>query len=359
MSRDAFQMPWAEVHYTYDPALRDGYYAGMLFSQWRERYKGHLLFCSYMNGSHQIPHSCRIPRPQGFGELLMGMRYIDAGYDASWCYRDNEDTIAHQLLCELAGGSEAARIIAPNGEPGGRPPDLLVVHRETGRFRFVEIKRPGERLTATQPTKFPAIEALLNRNCDRSRRLLTDPSQPILLPPLAEGQWIHIVRLAPAMSTLRTASVGKRARTEVAHQTPVAIDRHRQEEEQFFTALGNESVPSAYRQFGADLRALRERYGDTLSFKGGRGDKPTLLLRANNAGLLAFSTDGTLAFHRSSFPAALGQQAAAFYLTGLEQLFPSEFRAKSVYPGVRLTPQSAQSLLPRLLSLLEQSFHDR
>jgi hypothetical protein len=195
---NAFQMPWPEVHHTYDPALREAYYAGTIFSQWRERYKGHLLFCSYMNRSRQIPHSGCISRPQGFGELLMGMRYIDAGYDASWYYRDNEDSIAHQLLCELVGGAAAARIIAPNGERGGRPPDLLVVHRETRRFRFVEIKRPGEGLTTTQPTKFPAIEALLNRNCNRSRCVLTDSSQPTLFPPLAEGQWIHLVRLAPA-----------------------------------------------------------------------------------------------------------------------------------------------------------------
>jgi hypothetical protein len=147
--------------------------------------------------SRQIPHSGPVNgKPLGFGELLVGMKYLDAGYEALFLYRDNEDRVAHQMLCDLVGGASAGREIAPNGEKGGRPPDLLVVDRPTRRFRFVECKRPREGFTKTQPRKFAAIEDLLNSSCARDQ-VLEDERNHELFPLLPEGRWIHIVRLVP------------------------------------------------------------------------------------------------------------------------------------------------------------------
>jgi hypothetical protein len=92
---------------------------------------------------------------------------------------------------------EVARFIAPHHETGGRPPDLFVFQPTTRRFRFVECKRPTERLTKAQLTKFVAIENYLNQHVDRDRSILADPEEPNLFPNLSEGQWIHLVRFAP------------------------------------------------------------------------------------------------------------------------------------------------------------------
>jgi len=173
------------------------YRSGLLFQQWRENYRGHLLFCDRMLFSKQIPHSGPIAHPLFFNELLMGTRYLDAGYEVLFFYRQVEDEACYQKACELLGGNAAARFVTPNSERDGRAPDLLVFAPETNRFRFVECKRVGESFTRKQPTRFATIERYLNQTSDLHGSALADSRDASLLPPLSEGQWIHIARLRP------------------------------------------------------------------------------------------------------------------------------------------------------------------
>ncbi len=190
--------PWPETVYSHPRALKDAYRQGILFRQWLESYKGHLLFCNRMLSSRQIPHSGPIDNPLFFNEFLMGTKYLDAGYEVLFFYRQVEDEACYQKACELLGGTTAAQFVTPNSERDGRAPDLLVFDPKTSRFRFVECKRVGEPFTRKQPQRFAAIERYLNQTPHVHGSVLADPQRATLFPPLWEGQWIHIARLKPA-----------------------------------------------------------------------------------------------------------------------------------------------------------------
>lgn len=176
------------------PEEKIAYREGKLFRQWYELYKeGHLLFDEKMLKSRQIPHSGPVKNPIGFYELFVGIKYLDAGYDAIWYYRDK----AREKAKELLGGDAAAKEIITKYEYKPQPPDLLVFCPKTKRFRFVECKGKNERLTKSQEEAFPKVERYLNKNRPPCGVALADPRREDLFPPLASHQWIHIVRLVP------------------------------------------------------------------------------------------------------------------------------------------------------------------
>jgi hypothetical protein len=158
-----------------------------------------MLFYPNLFTSKQIPHSGPIPNPMFFSEFLTGSWYLDAGYEVLRNYREVEDHASFEVVCKLLGGREAADLVTPNAEKGGRPPDLIVFERNTGRFRFVECKRanPWESFTGAQPSRFSAVEACLNERLDWERYALTDATPTYLFPQLPQQRWIHVVRIAP------------------------------------------------------------------------------------------------------------------------------------------------------------------
>jgi hypothetical protein len=191
---------WQEVVFQYPEQLRADYRQGKVLRQWYENYQGHYLYDDKMLLSNQIPHDGPPPPGQGalgFGELYVGGQYIEAGYEVMWRYLRKENQRCYRKLCELLGGEEAVRFVAPDSEAGGRAPDLLVFHPETGRFRFVECKGKNEGFAPKQIERFIGIEEFLNRTTANHAGLLSEPNETRLFPPLGEGQWIHMARVVP------------------------------------------------------------------------------------------------------------------------------------------------------------------
>lgn len=110
-----------EVRYSYPPTLRASYNEGKLFNAWCKRYKGHYLFCDKMFLSHQIPHSGPLKNTFFFHELFIGTKYLDAGYEVLFFYRQVEDQASYRKASEVLGSS-AAEFIAPNAEKGWPSP---------------------------------------------------------------------------------------------------------------------------------------------------------------------------------------------------------------------------------------------
>jgi hypothetical protein len=183
-----------EVRLTYASDLRRAYRRGELFPKWRAQYSGHLLFAPRMLTSQQVPNGRPVRDAHFFHELLVGMLYIDAGYEAIVWYRKAQDPLCHRKLCELLGGADAGEFVGSSYEKGGCGPDLLVFHPTTGAFRFVECKGKTERYTSPQLGRFEAIERYLASGSHRHPPL-HDVSTPDLFPPLAANRWIHVVRL--------------------------------------------------------------------------------------------------------------------------------------------------------------------
>lgn len=189
-------MDWIErtVEFRYPADFKDRYRNGDLFRRWHERYgAGHLLFDEKMFKSRQIPHSGPVKNAIGFYELFVGIKYLDAGYDALWYYRDR----AREKAIELLGGDAAAKEIITKYECKPQPPDLLVYCPKTKRFRFVECKGKNERLTKAQDETFPRVENYLTENKPPCGVALADPQRGDLFPRLRSDQWIHIVRVVP------------------------------------------------------------------------------------------------------------------------------------------------------------------
>lgn len=181
----------------YDPALKDAYRDGTLFPQLVQKYPGHLMFCARARSNRQVPYGRPLRKCWFFSEVLVGTRYLDAGYEVLWYYRQVEDEASYRMACELFGGPTAAQLIIPNSERYGQAPDLIVFDRRSKRFRFVECKRRGERFTPKQLQRFASIEQYLNHTLTRDLSLLTDTDRPSLFPPLAAGRWIHVARVEP------------------------------------------------------------------------------------------------------------------------------------------------------------------
>jgi hypothetical protein len=188
---------WVErtVKFPYTAELRVEYRKGKLFRQWYEQYRdGHLLFYEEMFMNAHFPHSGPMNDAFGFHELFVGIKYLEAGYDALWFYRNEA---CEKKAKELLGGDAAFKKIITNLECGPQPPDLLVFCPETNRFRFVECKDKNEPFTPRQKEFFPEVEDYLSKNRPPCERALADPSREGLFPPLPADQWIHVVRLVP------------------------------------------------------------------------------------------------------------------------------------------------------------------
>jgi hypothetical protein len=196
-------MAWPEIKYTYPPLLEEWYRKGVLFRLWFNLYRGHLLFDTRMFSSEQIPHSGPLKNAYFFHEFFMGTQYLDAGYEALFCYREVESKESYKQASDLLGGSEAAKFICPNAERGGRPPDLLVFDPQTGALRFVECKGKSEQFSKAQPSRFAGIEEYLNQHLPPCERPLNVPGPrwKDLFPPLKPGQWLHVVRLVPSKNS--------------------------------------------------------------------------------------------------------------------------------------------------------------
>jgi hypothetical protein len=193
-SSSSYKMP--ESTCAYPRGRRDAYREGKLFRHWVETYRGRMLFCDHMWDSGQIPHSGPVRDAFFFNELFLGTRYLDAGYEVLFYYRQVDDETCYQKLCELLGGTVNAQFVAPNSEAGGRAPDLLVFDPQNGRFRFVECKGRSETVTRRQLERFASIERYL-ANLGTCPPALADAHNTILFPRLSKDRWIHVARLDP------------------------------------------------------------------------------------------------------------------------------------------------------------------
>jgi hypothetical protein len=208
-------MSWPEVTFFYPPEVEAAYYAGTLFWQWFDKYPpltperpdGHYLFRDRMifrkkgKLGRDMPHSGPMTGACYFPELYMGMKYLDAGYEAMVYHRKVEDPVCFDKACELFGDTdgrtEGGEFIAPNKEEGGRCPDLIIFKPGDKTISFRRMQRQNESPTKAQPDRFPKIEKFLE---DRLRKSLIpealhDATHPELFPPLPPGKWIQFARV--------------------------------------------------------------------------------------------------------------------------------------------------------------------
>jgi hypothetical protein len=175
---------------TYRPADRALYLQGKLYSQWKRnsKYSQSTLFLEIDSEPHQqqFPVKCPPLKTQtyGFGELFAGMHYLEGGFSdvIRYHYYCHEGYDSYEKAAKVLGTPAAEFICRPHPQP----PDLLVFDKK-GRFFFVEVKLPKDRLNPNQTAFFRKIERYLNKNMPQSRRA----------PHLPEGQWIELLRLSP------------------------------------------------------------------------------------------------------------------------------------------------------------------
>jgi hypothetical protein len=191
-----------EHRYYYPREVKEKYRKENLFDKWFEKYEGRWPFHESLWNNNQIPHSRRDPMYKvclGFNELFMATQYLDVNpdYEALLLYRPNDagSNDSYNEAVRLLG--DAHELMLPKTQEGGRPPDLLLFHRPSRRFRFVECKGPSETYTEKQPDRFSDIEDWLNESPPPCKEPLSDPKRPDLFPPLVPGQWFHVVRLHP------------------------------------------------------------------------------------------------------------------------------------------------------------------
>lgn len=191
---------FTETVLRYDPAMKESYRDGSLVPQLVAKYPEHLMFCARARTNRQVPFGRPLQKCWFFSEVLTGTRYLEAGYEVLWYYRQIEDQASYRMACDLFGGPAAAQLIIPNSERHGQAPDLIVFDRNSKRFRFVECKQRGERFTPKQLQRFEFIEKHLNENLNRDLSLLTDSNHPDLFPTLEPGRWLHVARVLPHQS---------------------------------------------------------------------------------------------------------------------------------------------------------------
>src|ERR1700732_1617282 len=151
---------------TYPPGDRELYRQGKLYSRWRRKYRKSTLFLEMLESeatTKHFPVKCPPLKSQtyGFGEFFAGIQYLDLGF---------EDVNRYYYYCHPGYDSyeKAVKILGPGAaefiyRPHPQPPDLFVVDKK-GRFFFVEVKLPTDRLNQNQITFFRKIESYLNRN---------------------------------------------------------------------------------------------------------------------------------------------------------------------------------------------------
>ncbi len=176
-----FPLTMIENTFTFRRADREMYRAGKLFPKWKQKYGPTMLFRAIKPDSRQVP-------PYGFGELMVGMHYLDMGFevfwtddgtDPRWWPKAEADPGYLKTLAVL--GEDATRFVC-RSHP--QPPDLIVFDRRN-RFFLVEVKLPGDRLTDGQKQFFPNIERYLARMLPKAKR-----SQH-----LPRGHWFELMRL--------------------------------------------------------------------------------------------------------------------------------------------------------------------
>jgi len=173
---------------TYPPAHRELYLKGILYRRWKRKYGRTRIFLELQEveaTTKQIPVKSPPLKSQtyGFGELFAGIHYLDLGYEVirdHWGKRWN--CPGYMKAVEILGQQVADFICREHPQP----PDLFVFDRK-GRFFFVEVKLPTDRLNENQLKFFRNIETYLNKYISQNRRA----------PGLPKGHWVELLRLAP------------------------------------------------------------------------------------------------------------------------------------------------------------------
>jgi len=133
------------------------------------------------------PNSQLVP-PFGFGELLVGMHYLDLGFEVFWTddgtspkwWPKGEADIGYVKTLEVLGENATGFLCRSHPQP----PDLIVFDR-CNRFFLTEVKRLHEPLTNGQMRFFPQIERYLNRKLSSAKKSEHIP----------RGHWIELMRL--------------------------------------------------------------------------------------------------------------------------------------------------------------------
>jgi hypothetical protein len=190
-------MSWLEVKFPYDPDIKRSWPDGKLLGKWREEYAGSFLFCEQYLSRDLFPPKGRA----GFNEFLIGIQYLEAGYDALFAFYRGQCAECYGKARALLGKTAADRFLTGPWK-GGQPPDLLIFDELTGRFRFVECKGVFtngrlEDFTKPQRPRFREIENCLSQTLTAEARLLSDPQNKLLFPTLSTDQWIQIARAVP------------------------------------------------------------------------------------------------------------------------------------------------------------------
>ena len=170
----------------YSAELETQYLAGKLLSRWKETYGHTELFLEINPLSKQFPLQCP-PLPTqtyGFGELFVGIHYLNRGYEVIRHYWYKDATYNPYKIAVALMGSEVADYVSnQNKKPHTQPPDLLVYKK--GRFFFVEVKKPRDWLKPPQQAFNLRLEKYLSKACLSKRTAC------------AGEHWIHVVKLRP------------------------------------------------------------------------------------------------------------------------------------------------------------------
>jgi hypothetical protein len=171
----------------YPASQRELYRECHLYPRWKKKYGRTGMFLELLESERttkQLPVKWPPPKKiYGFGELFMGIHYLNCGYKVMLDYWGWRWELPSYLKAVQILGKKAAQVIC---QESPQPPDLFVVD-EKERFFFVEVKLPGDRLNEKQIPFFQEIERCLNKNMPEKRRA----------PCMAEGHWIELVRLKP------------------------------------------------------------------------------------------------------------------------------------------------------------------
>jgi hypothetical protein len=181
-----------EDHLDYPPEQRKLYRDGFLYAKWKRKYRHTALFQEMLEdeGSQKqfpVRHPPLKSQTYGFGELFLGIHYIELGYDAyRYHYAKKWNPPGYRKAVEILGQKAADYICRDFPQP----PDLFVFDRK-GRFFLAEAKLPGDRLNENQKRFFRQIQTYLNQKMPRYKRALCMP----------EGLWIKIIRLKPGITS--------------------------------------------------------------------------------------------------------------------------------------------------------------
>jgi len=168
----------------YPTELRQEYRSGDVFPKWKQQFGSRRLFCEINPACKQFPFRRPVPKTAtyGFGELFVGLHFLRRGYEVNRYYFSDGDYISSRQSTIKILGEKAAGLICR--DKGTEPPDLFV-RDSKNRFAFVEVKLPGDSLSAKQLKYFLQIEECLNKYVSQHKRARRMP----------EGHWVEVVYL--------------------------------------------------------------------------------------------------------------------------------------------------------------------